>query len=312
MPATHAAETVVSTATDREIVTTRIFDAPRELVFMAWTEPRHLIHWWGPTGFTNTFHEISVRPGGIWRFVMHGPDGRDYANKIVFEEVVKPERLVFSHPGDEGERAEFRTTVTFEDYAGKTHLTMRMLFPTTEERDRIIREYGALEGAKQTFERLAEELAKIANPDTEVVLRRTFNAPRELVFRVWIESEHVAQWWGPGGFTNPRCEVDARVGGSIRIDMRGPDGTVYPMDGIFREIVPPERLVFVTRPLDDKGNPLFEVLNTVTFADQNGKTELTLTASVLNATAQAAPFLRGMEMGWTQSLQRLAAHVETV
>lgn len=151
----------VSTASDREIVITRLFEAPRELVWKAWTDPKHLVHWWGPKGFTNTFQEIDVRPGGVWRFVMHGPDGRDYQNKIVFAEIVKPERLAYSHGGDEGEPVQFRVTVTFAEEGGKTRLTMRSVFPSAEERDRVVKEHGALEGANQTMDRLAEQLAKM-------------------------------------------------------------------------------------------------------------------------------------------------------
>jgi uncharacterized protein YndB with AHSA1/START domain len=86
---------------DREIVTTRVFDAPRELVFKAWTDPDHLAQWWGPKGFTNTFQEFDMRPGGIWRFVMHGPDGVDHKNKSVFVEVVKPGRKVYAVEANE-------------------------------------------------------------------------------------------------------------------------------------------------------------------------------------------------------------------
>ncbi len=81
----------------REIVSTRILDAPRERVFKAFADPDHLMHWWGPKGFSNTFHEFDFRPGGTWRFVMHGPDGIDYQNKSVFVEIVMPERIVFAH-----------------------------------------------------------------------------------------------------------------------------------------------------------------------------------------------------------------------
>jgi uncharacterized protein YndB with AHSA1/START domain len=82
---------------ERQIVTTRIFDAPREVVFNAWTDPEHLVHWRGPKGFTNTCQEFDMRPDGIWRFVMHGPDGVDCKNKSIFVEVVKPARIVFQH-----------------------------------------------------------------------------------------------------------------------------------------------------------------------------------------------------------------------
>jgi uncharacterized protein YndB with AHSA1/START domain len=152
--------------------------------------------------------------------------------------------------------------------------------------------------------------AKPAN--RELVLTRVFDAPRSLVFKVWTDSKHLAQWWGPHGFTNPRCEADARPGGAIRIDMRGPDGTVYPMTGTFREVVAPERIVFASSALDAQGKPLFEVLTTVTFAEAGGKTTLTLHARVVTATAAAAPYLQGMDAGWTQSLERLADYVASI
>ncbi len=119
----------------------------------------------------------------------------------------------------------------------------------------------------------------------------------------------MAQWWGPHGFTNPVCELDVRPGGAIRIDMRGPDGTLYPMTGLYREIVEPDRLVFTSAALDERGEPLFEVLTTVTFAEQGEQTIQTLRARVARTTARAAPYLEGMEAGWTQSLQRLEAQV---
>jgi uncharacterized protein YndB with AHSA1/START domain len=145
--------------------------------------------------------------------------------------------------------------------------------------------------------------------DRQYVFTRVFDAPRSLVFKVWTDPKHVAQWWGPHGFTNPVCELDVRPGGAIRIHMRGPDSTVYPMTGVYREIVEDERLVFTSAALDAEGKPLFEVLSTVTFAEHGGKTTLTLQARVVKSTAEAAPYLEGMEAGWTQSLERLAAYV---
>jgi len=146
----------------RTILTTRVYDAPRALVFEAFTQPQHLAQWWGPNGFTTTTSAIDVRPGGVWRFVMHGPDGTDYQNRITYDEVVKPERLVYHHGGTvDVESVQFRVTVTFEDLDGKTKLTMRMVFPSAAERDRVAEKYGAVEGAKQTLERLAGYLPEI-------------------------------------------------------------------------------------------------------------------------------------------------------
>ena len=149
---------------DWEIVITRVFDAPRELVWRMWTEPEHVVQWWGPKGFTTTIHEMDVRPGGIWRHTMHGPDGTDYPNKSVFIEVVKPERIVFSHVGGKKGNpvAQFQMTWTFEAQGSKTKLTIRQLYPSAAARDQVVKEYGAIEGGKQTLERLAEHLAKIS------------------------------------------------------------------------------------------------------------------------------------------------------
>ncbi len=144
----------------RSIVGTRMFDAPRELVFSAFTDPNHLAQWWGPNGFTTTTSAFDFRPGGVWRFVMHGPDGRDYQNRVTFEEIVRPERIVYRlHGGDDVEPVRFTQTVLFEDIGGKTRLTMRSDFPSAEERDRVIKDYGAAQGLVQTMTRLAEFVA---------------------------------------------------------------------------------------------------------------------------------------------------------
>ncbi len=145
---------------DREVVIDRLFDAPRELVFRAYTDPDHLGEWWGPSGFTTTTHEIKVEPEGIWRFTMHGPDGVDYPNVIRYVEISPFDRLVYVH-GDFDEPAQFDTTITFEDVGGKTLLTMKSVFPTAEALEIVVREHGAIEGGKQHLERLAQFLASM-------------------------------------------------------------------------------------------------------------------------------------------------------
>jgi uncharacterized protein YndB with AHSA1/START domain len=113
-----AAGAAAAKSSDREIVATRVFDAPRELVFDAWTDAQRIKHWWGPYGFTTTTTEMDVRPGGLWRFIMHGPDGADYKNRIVYLEIVKPERLVYKHDPEKGtEPVNFQVTVTFAEEA---------------------------------------------------------------------------------------------------------------------------------------------------------------------------------------------------
>src|SRR4051812_46943812 len=150
----------------------------------------------------------------------------------------------------------------------------------------------------------------VATADQPVVITRVFEAPRELVFQAWVDEKRLAQWWGPACFTTPRCEADARPGGKIRIDMRAPDGTVYPMNGEYREIVPSERVVFVSSvPGGEGGRPLFEILNTVTLTEQGGKTTQRLELVILSQAPGAAPYLAGMNQGWTQSLVRLGEYL---
>jgi len=147
----------------RSIIGTREFDAPRELVFSAWTDPKHLAQWWGPNGFTTTTHSFDFRPGGAWRFVMHGPDGRDYQNRITFEEIVPPERIVYRHGGgNDVEPVQFRQTVIFEDLGNRTRITWRGDFPSAAERNRVIKDYGADEGLVETLARLGGYVAAMA------------------------------------------------------------------------------------------------------------------------------------------------------
>jgi uncharacterized protein YndB with AHSA1/START domain len=142
-----------SSTADREIVTTRLIDAPRELVYEAFTDPKHVGHWFGPTGFTTTTRSMDVRPHGQWIFVMHGPDGTDWPNVVTYQEVKPPSRLRYLH-GDDKEPDMFDVTVTFDDDEGKTLLTMRAVFKTAAAREFVVRERGAVEGAKQTLIRL--------------------------------------------------------------------------------------------------------------------------------------------------------------
>jgi uncharacterized protein YndB with AHSA1/START domain len=144
------------------IIGSRVFDAPRELVFSAWTDPKHLARWWGPDGFSTTTSAFDFRAGGVWRFVMHGPDGRDYENRITFDEIVPPELLRYHHGGgSDVEPVQFRTTVTFEDVGGKTRVTLTGVFPSRAERDRVIKEYGADKGLVQTLGRLGDYVATL-------------------------------------------------------------------------------------------------------------------------------------------------------
>ena len=141
-------------------------------------------------------------------------------------------------------------------------------------------------------------------------ITKTFDAPRSLVWEAWTKPEHFAQWYAPDQFSIPVCELDVRTGGQIRVDMKGPDGTIYPSTGTFVTLVEPERLVMTNTPLDSEGNVLFEVRHSLTLSEHDGQTVLDLISEVVSAGPKAAPYLAGMETGLQQALAKLAAHVE--
>lgn len=150
---------MTSTA-DREIVQTRLLDAPRELVWEVWTDPKHIDRWWGPRGFTNVTRSMEVVVGGVWEYVMHGPDGNAWDNWIKYIEVKKPERLVYWHGAHDGDPDQFHVTVTFDAEGEKTRLTMRSVFGTVEKLEAVKR-FGAVELGQQTLDKLAEHLASL-------------------------------------------------------------------------------------------------------------------------------------------------------
>ena len=142
-------------------------------------------------------------------------------------------------------------------------------------------------------------------PNKELTITRTFNAPRELVWKVWTDAQHLKNWWGPTGFTNPVCDWNAQAGNKLLIHMKAPDGVIYPMDGEFKEIIEQEKLVFTSAALDKNGGHLFEVLNTITFIEEGDKTKLILHFVASKITDEGAGYIGGMEMGWKLSLDKL-------
>jgi uncharacterized protein YndB with AHSA1/START domain len=289
----------------KELTITRVLNAPIELVWKVWTDPDHIKNWWGPNGFTNTIFEMDMKPGGNWDFMMHGPDGKDYKNKSIFREIIKHKRIVYEHVT--GPR--FQATIAFTAQGKKTLLEWRMVFDSAEERDKTVNTFKADIGLKENIFKLEGYLRSISF-EKEMTLVRTVNGPREMVFKAWTDPEQLQKWWGPNGFTNPVCDVDAKPGGKIFIHMQAPDKTIYPMEGEFHEIIEPEKLVFTSAALDQHGNRLFEVLNTVTFSGENGKTKISLHAAVSNITEEGRSYIDGMNDGWNQSIDRLAGLVE--
>ncbi len=302
---------ILTMPSDREVVMTRVFAAPRRLVFEALSKPEHMLRWYGPRSCPLVACEMDFRVGGKWKNVLRGPDGREMVMRGVYKEIKAPERLVSTESFDDYP-GQSLNTITLAEENGETTLTCRVLYESKEVRDAVIAS-GMERGAGETYDRLAEHVAGLQRaeaPQPEMTMIRIFDAPRDLVFKAWTEPDRLQRWWGPKGFTNPRCEVDVRPGGEIRIDMRGPNGVVYPMTGRYVEVQAPERLVFTSSALDANGKPLFEVTNTVTFAEESGKTKLTVHAVVSKLKPEARMHVAGMEQGWSQSLDRLAEEVK--
>lgn len=294
---------------DNEIVTSRLVNAPRELVWAAYSDPAHITHWWGPRGFSTTTSEMDMRPGGTWRFVMHGPDGTDYKNKVVYIEAVKPERLVFNHSGeDETADIKFVSHVTFEDQDGKTLVTLRAIFKTKAERDAIETRSNAREGGRQTLARLNDYLASVATSPGKptgqpFVITRVVNAPRDLVWKAWTQAEHLQHWWGPKGSKIEVKTLDLRPGGVFHYAMRYSTGAVMWGRFTFQDIVAPERLVFLNGFANEAGEiarapfpgaiPL-QMENTVNFSEHAGKTTINLHSLPFNASDEERMFFEGM------------------
>jgi uncharacterized protein YndB with AHSA1/START domain len=146
------------TESDREITISRVFNARREMVFEAFTNPQHVDHWWGPRGFTTTTSSMQTRAGGEWIYVMKHAQYGEFKNRVRYREVVKPERLAYVHDaGIDEDPSAFEVTILFEAQGEKTKVTMRSVFPTVAELERV-KGFGAVQGGEQTLERLHEWL----------------------------------------------------------------------------------------------------------------------------------------------------------
>ena len=309
---------------EREFTLTRLFEAPRPLVWEAWTRPEHIEKWFGPDGFTTRNIAMDVRPGGLWRFTMTGPDGTVFRDRAEYLEVVPAERLVYWHGNDKDDDPErFHVTVTFADEAGGTRVTMRGVFSTVEQFEQV-KKFGALESGQQTLRHLAEHLAVLMHGGA-FELTREFDAPRELVWKVFTEPKHLAAWWGPKGFKMLQLAVDLRPGGLFHYGMQAPDGSVMWGKWVFREVVPPERLTILTSFSDEQGgysrHPLapewpLEMLSVMTLSEDSGRTTLHMVTTAYNASAvERSTFEAGfesMKVGFGGTFDQLTAYLATL
>lgn len=306
-----------------EIRITRVYDAPVQAVWDAWTDPEQVAQWWGPRGFTITTHSKDLRPGGHWHYTMHGPDGTDYPNKTYYFEVEERAKLVYDHGGNDDRPPLFRVTVLFSEVAGRTHMDMRMTLPTPEaatETKKFIKKAGG----NGTWDRLAEYLEKESTGKEKFVINRTFDAPLEVMSEMWTNPEHFSQWLPPTGMTMKFLKADIRPGGSTFYLMENAEGLKMYGRADYREIVKPGRLVYTQQFCDEHGNisrhpmaPLWpETMLTIVELTAEGpdSTRVTVTWEPCGAFTpeELEIFIQnrsGMTQGWTGSFDKLEEYL---
>lgn len=277
-------------AKSNELRLTRVYDAPVKLVWDAWTDPAKAALWWGPRGFTITTHSKDLKVGGHWHYTMHGPDGVDYPNKTVYFEVEECAKLVYDHGANDDQPPLFRVTVLFSESNGKTKMDMCMTFATPE----VAEELGKFikkAGGNGTWDRLAEYLEKSSTSKEIFVINRSFGAPIETVFEMWINPDHLSKWLPPQG-----CDMQV-----IKADE-------------------PHRLVYTQQFCDEHENvsshpmaPCWPatMITTVIFSEEGDEqTRVTVTFECAADTSpdELAAFIAergGMTQGWTGSFDKL-------
>ena len=312
----------------RTIEVSRLIAAPRALVFKMFTQAAHIDAWWGPTGFRNETHEMGFFNGGLWRYTMHGPDGKAWPNWIKYKSITPPERITYDHGGEIDEPAHFEGTIALEAQGEKTLVTFSLVFATAQAREATL-EFGAIEGGMQTLARLdAYAIDQVADNtplvDKPFIISRTFNAPRELVFDCFTNPDRMQQWTGPKGMKVITAKMDLRPGGMYHYAMQAEGAPAMWGKSVYREIAPPEQLIYINAFSDENAgltrHPLspdwpLELLTTVTFEADGDKTNLTIKWELMdNATAsESTIFLTSfgsMTMGWSGSLDKLGEYLE--
>ncbi len=294
----------------RDLILTRSFNAPRELVFRLWTDPKHLAQWWGPKCFTNPVCDVNAKFGGMLRIVMRGPNGVEHMISGIFQEVEPPERLVFTNNVTDKNGnilIEGLTTVTFEEAAGRTKIKLITSAAGSAATAAAMMK-GMDAGWSQSLDKLQEQVTTASVAERGIMVTRVLDAPRALVFRVWTDPKHVIHWWGPNAFTNTIHEMSVKPGGVWRLTMHGPDGTDYPNRIVYSEVVKNERLVYSHGDEDDPDQ--FEV--TVTFDEQEEKTRLTMQMVCRTAAERDKLIARfHADEGATQMMERLKQYLST-
>ncbi|MGE0482683.1 MAG: SRPBCC family protein [Gammaproteobacteria bacterium] len=302
---------------------TRVYDAPLQAVWDAWTIPEEVAEWWGPRGFTLTTHSRDLRSGGHWHYTMYGPDGTDYENTTRYLEVVAGQRMVYDHGGHADRPPLFRVTALFTECDGRTQLDLSMALATPEAAA-AMRGFIRQAGGEGTWDRLAEHLGKRCAGKEQFFIARSFEAGIERLFEMWLDPGHLARWLPPTGASMRFLRAEPRVGGSSHYTMTLPDGTTVYGLVAYLQLARPRLLVYTQQFCDADERivrPFFfehwpqTMLTTIELAAEGPAcTRVTVRWEPRDATAadiQAFTAQRGsMAAGWTGSFDKLEAVLE--
>ncbi|WP_440950746.1 SRPBCC domain-containing protein [Methanosphaerula subterraneus] len=305
----------------------RVFDAPRDLVWKAWTEPALVMRWWGPAGYTSPFCAIDLRVGGKYLYAMRSPEGQDFWSTGVFHEIVPMERIITtdsfsdeqgnivpaSYYGMSGDWVpEAPVTITFEGENGRTRLTLRYEgIPPGQMSDQ------ATAGWNESLDKLAgvleeEKLSRakttlVAEPGRqEASMIRIFDAPPERVFRAYTDPELIPRWWAPRRFTISVETMEVKPGGIWRILNRDVDGAEFAFHGVYHEVSPAR----IVSTFEFEGMPGHVLLEIASLEDVGGRTRLTVKSVFESVEDRDGMLKSGMEDGGLETMDRLAELVE--
>ncbi len=311
---------MVASKKSNVISLSRVYDAPLQAVWEAWTVPEEVAQWWGPRGFTLTTHSRDMRTGGHWHYTMHGPDGTDYENTTQYLEVVPQQRLVYDHGGHKDRPPLFRVVALFTERNGRTQLDMSMTFATPEVAAEM-RGFIKKAGGEATWDRLAEYLGKRQTGAEQFFIARTFDAPIERVYGMWTDPAHLSQWLPPTGATMNFLRAEPGIGGTSFYAMTMANGTVLYGRLSYVALERPGRVVYTQQFCDEKEQviaaPFFAhwprtMLTTVELVSEApDRTRVSLRWEPQDASAaDIAEFVKqrgGMTLGWTGSFDKLEA-----
>lgn len=316
---------MASRSDSNEIRLTRVYDAPVQAVWDAWTIPAQVEKWWGPRGFTLTTHSRDLRAGGHWRYTMHGPDGVDYPNVTTYYVVERHRKLVYDHGATDDRPPLFRVTVTFTESDGKTTMAMSFVLSSPEAAKQTAK-FIKQAGGNATWDRLAEHLDETLTGRQSFVIARTFDAPVARVFEMWTNPDHLEKWLPPTGTTMRFLRSEMAAGRSTLFVITGEHGAMH-VRADYVAIEPPRRIVYTQQFVDAReqpapapGSPVWPAaLRTTVLLAEDGpdQTRVTVTTEPCGeaSPAELEAFVRersGMTVGWTGSFDALETRLDPV